>query len=215
MRAIWFTIPIGIALAGAGTLLLVKANEPPPQANTGIDFALQPKHFVTPQMIEETAKQALMQAPKFEEKDVLGNLIKIGTPSGKPQFVLFILDGCPCSVDAQPLFNRFYRHFGGSVDFIGVTNGDMAKARDWKIRYSVPFPVVPDPSLKIIHAFKAKHSVYSSLVGKEGTLAKVWPGYSYDMMIEMNKVISKLAGVNAKPFDPTYAPREKATGCAF
>lgn len=212
------TLPAGLALiCGAGLLMLKAQDDKAAQENAplgNIKFDTnQPKHPVTPDMEKETALSTLKPAPRFEVADGRDVTHTIGF-SAKPQFLLFIVKGCPCSVDAQPIMSKLSKHFGDAVEFYGITNGDKAEARDFGVRYSVPFPVIPDHEKAIIKGYQAKHSVYSALVA-HGKIIKMWPGYSVDMLAEINETIAKTAGVPVKPFDPEYAPKEKTSGCAF
>ena len=75
--------------------------------------------------------------------------------------------------------------------------------------------LLADPKLEIIHAYKAQQSVYSALVSKDGHIVKLWPGYSSDMMQEMNKLMAEEVGEPARAFDTQYAPKEKTSGCYF
>lgn len=179
---------------------------------TGLDFN-QPKHPITPDMERETGRLALKPAPDFTLTDPSGRSVRLGG-YGKPQFILFILDGCPCSVDAQPIMTKLSKRYDGKVDFVGVIDAGMDKAKDWKRLYSVPFPIVPDPDVKVIHAYEAKHSVYNCLV-VEGRIVKMWPGYSADILKQINGELAKAAGVEEMPFDPEYAPKAKTSGCLF
>jgi len=180
------------------------------------DFGLssnEPRHPVTPEMEKETAKLALKDAPHLTVDDARGGKHELGGYS-KPQFLLFIVDGCPCSVDAQPIMGKLAKHFKDQVEFLGVTNGNPAQANDWWVRYSVNFPIIPDSKKQVIKAYEAKHSVYSALL-KDGKIVKMWPGYSAQMLKEMNHLMAETAGVPEKPFDPEYAPQVKTSGCAF
>ncbi len=59
-------------------------------------------------MLKNTEAMAREAAASFSRSDVKGNPATIsGHELARPQFVLFILDGCPCSIDAQPIFNDF------------------------------------------------------------------------------------------------------------
>lgn len=179
---------------------------------TGLDFN-QPKHPITPEMEKETGLQALKDAPRFVVADSDGVERTIGDGS-RPQFLLFILDGCPCSVDAQPIMTKLSKRFAGQIDFYGVIDAGVQKAKDWKRTYSVPFPIIPDPDVKIIHGYGAKHSVYNCVI-KDGKIVKMWPGYSVDLMKDINATLAKAAGVPERPFDPEYAPKAKTSGCLF
>lgn len=175
-----------------------------------------PRHPVTEKMMAETAEKAKKVAPGFTLKDTEGKEVTIGSPSApRPQFVYFVLDGCPCSFDAEPLFQKLSRRYQGKVDFVAVTNAGQTKAHQWHTQMLVPYSVVPDPKLEVIKAYEAVSSVYSALVTKDGKIEKMWPGYSQDILKEMNAEFAKISGVKEEPFDPEFAPKERATGCAF
>ncbi len=218
MKLKWLTIPVGCLFACLGGLMWVQArarSETPYSTSTDI-ITNQPRHLVTQQMIVETDAEANALEPTIHTKDVNGQPITLGSHSAdKPQFVYFVLDGCPCSYDAEPLFHDLYKQFKGKIDFVSVTNATQEKGLEWLRELSVPYPVVPDPKENIIHAYGARSSVYSVLISKDGHIAKMWPGYSAGLLHEMNSTMSKLAGIPEKPFDTKYAPTTKATGCAF
>ena len=218
MRPLLITVPIGCLLACIGGLLWVQAkarSEMPYSTSTDI-VTNQPRHLVTAKMSAETDAKLGKLEPTIIAPDVNGKPVTIGSHDAeRPQFVYFVLDGCPCSFDAEPLFHDLYKQFKGVVDFVSVTNGDLAKAKLWNSELSVPYALVPDPKEEIIHEYGAKAAVYSVLIAKDGHVAKMWPGYSKALLKEMNALMAKLSGVSERPFDTKYAPNVKATGCAF
>lgn len=211
---IWITLPAGLALASGGGLMLLLANRP---HTSGPTFEVgQVRHLVTPEMSQGAKAQMKKVATGFATKDYEGKPVAIAPPHmDRPQFVYFVLDGCPCSFDAEPIFHRLAKRYEGKIDFVSVTNGDVQKARDWSVQMLVPYPVVPDPNKEIIGAYAAKSSVYSALITKDGHIAKMWPGYSQSIIKDQNALMAKLSGEKEVPFDAEYAPVENATGCAF
>jgi peroxiredoxin len=214
MRAVFLTIPAGLALACAGAALMIAARKPRVES---VDIKeANVRHLVTEEMIRETATYTRKPAPTMTATDTEGKTITLGSRNApRPQFVYFVLDGCPCSFDAEPLFHKLYKQFKGSVDFVSVTDADLKKAKEWSVQMLVNYPVVPDPEKRLIHAYGAKSSVYSTLLSADGHVIKMWPGYSAGLLKDMNSVMAKAANVPEKPFDPEYAPLEKATGCSF
>ncbi len=169
------------------------------------------RHFVTAQMELESKAKTQKVAPAFSRTDDFGKPVKVGE-GPRPQLVLFIKKGCPCSIDAQPLFNRLARKFDGKVDFVGVIDKE---GKEFSNQFRVAFPIVDEPSKNLMKAFDARSSVYSALVARNGHIVKMWPGYSADWLKEMNSLLAKASATKETPFDPEYAPKEKATGCAF
>ena len=213
MRMSRIALPFSLALGLTGLVMYLSA-KPGPTTQTELDFS-QPEHKVTPEMTAAAAARALKPAPSFSRLDVKGESRTISGKLQRPQLLLFILDTCPCSVDAQPIFNRFAKHWAGKVDFLGVINTDAKKGRSWMSDYRVAFPVVPDAGLEIIEAYKAQQSVYSALISTEGQIVKLWPGYSQGLFKEMNETLAKESRSKVVPFDAQYAPVEDTTGCYF
>jgi hypothetical protein len=220
MRLIHFTTATGLALASAGGLMwYLGSRGEPGEGGTGkvVANAVQvgPKHPVTELMLRETAKLSKQTAAPFSVRSLAGGPVSIGGTQPLPQFLLFIKRDCPCSVDAQPIFNSLARHYEGKVRFVGVVDGDILAARKWVANNPSAFPVVADPSLAIVHAYRAKSSVYSALVSKDGRVEHLWPGYSIEMLKEMNRDLAALVGEKVREFDTAYAPVAKTSGCAF
>ena len=212
------TIPIGCLLACLGGLMWVqaRARSEMPYYSSADGISSQPRHLVTAQMIAETDAKRNALEPSLETKDVTGALVELASHDAtRPQFVYFVLDGCPCSYDAEPLFHDLFKQFKGAIDFVSVTNATLEKAKHWRSDLSVPYPVISDADETIIHKYGAVASTYSILIAKDGHIAKMWPGYSKGLLLEMNSLMTRLAGVPEKPFDTKYAPTVKATGCAF
>ena len=214
MRAIYLTLPAGLALACAGAALMLAANRPHVEEAASLEAPA--RHLVTPAMIRETDAAAAKPAPTVVAQDSEGKPVVLGAKNAaRPQFVYFVLDGCPCSYDAEPLFHKLAKRFSGRVDFVSVTDAPKPRAHEWSVQMLVNYPVVPDPDKKIIHAYGARASVYSALLRRDGHILKMWPGYSAGFLLEMNSAMAKAAGVAEHPFDPEYAPKVKATGCSF
>jgi len=205
------SLVLGIAVA---TFALVESRAHA-QNEAGIDFS-QPHHYVTREMELESEAMKNRRVPDEVVPTNLGRAFHIGADGGlRPQFVLFIKQGCVCSIDAQPFFNRMARKFSGKIDFVGVIDADAGAAKAYASQFLVAFPVVGDSTLDLIHGFKAQAAVYSALVARNGHIVKMWPGYNADMLGEMNRVLSEAVGVKETPFAPEYAPLRKTTGCAF
>lgn len=215
MRTPRIAIVLSLAIFASGLAVFLTARQSPSATQIpGIDFT-QPEHPVTPEMIRDADKLARKVAPEFHLTSVRDEVVHISGKQDRPQFVLFILDGCPCSIDAQPLFNNLAKQWKDKVDFYGVIDSDQKKGRAWTSDYRAAFPVVSDTKKEIIKAYEAKQSVYCALISREGQIVKLWPGYSQDMMNEMNEMIAAEVGVESKPFDAQYAPNEKTSGCFF
>ena len=132
-----------------------------------------------------------------------------------PIVLVFIKDGCPCSQAAQHFFNVLAYEFGKHVRFFGVFDGSVSTAKKWATRYQAPFPLLSDPDLRIVHEYKAENSAYVALIAKGGTIVKLWPGYSAEMLADAAARLAGMSGVTAKPIDVHDAPAEMTTGCPY
>lgn len=212
MRPIYITMPLSIILAGAGVAMLITGAKKrvPPEAPeyTG------PKHPVSAEMATESAAWTAKKAPEITLTTAEGKPWSLHkTLNKKPAFVYFVLDGCPCSIDAEPLYHRLYNNYKDQIDFVGVISSDQKVAADWVKSNRTPYTMLVDKESKIAKQYKASRSVYSALIAQDGTVVKMWPGYSKDMLTEANKLMAKTAGVDEKPYDPAYAPKELSSGC--
>jgi len=174
------------------------------------------KHRVTPAMLESSQQMATQSAPVFQTEATDGQRYHLDTLTKEgPILLMFIKEGCPCSESAQPYFNRIYDAYGSRLKFFGVYDGQVPEAQTWAKNNQVPFPILADPDLKIVHAYKAESSAYVALVAKGGTIEKLWPGYSNEMLGDLSRRLAQLAGIEPKPIDITDAPEEMLTGCPY
>jgi peroxiredoxin len=210
----YLAIPLGLALACAGGLMMVLANQP--HVIEAPIISSEPRHLVTAKMMEVASGWLNKEAPDFAVKDYEGNPVALGGESrARPQFLYFIKDGCPCSIDVEPLFHDLHKRFGKKIDFVGVIDKGDKSARQWSTDMKTNYPIVPDEAKAVIHAYGATNSAFSLLIGKEGKILKMWPGYSVDLLQDMNQNMAVSIGEEPKPFDTRWAPKIKAAGCAF
>lgn len=172
----------------------------------------QSRHAVTNQMAAE--------AKDWIGKDLPADVLK-AEPRFKswltkgPVFMYFIMDGCPCSADLQPIIQRLGSLYNGRIQFIGVIDKDDIHAKAWKEKYKAEFPIVADPNKSIIHAMKAKNSAASCVVGSSGNVLAMWPGYSQSILLGINAELASSIGAPIPKIDPNPAPLEETAGCLF
>ncbi|MHB8634977.1 MAG: peroxiredoxin family protein [Fimbriimonadaceae bacterium] len=162
------------------------------------------------------AERANSSGPTMDRIDTEGDRVDLAklTASG-PAFLVFIMDSCPCSIEAQPFFQRLYDGFGQKVPFVGITDGTLAQGKEWKAHFQMTFPLISDPKKDLMKAFGAKHSAYTALVGKGGRIVRLWPGYNQAMLHEMIVAIAREAGVPEPAVDVAGAPTKPTSGCVF
>jgi peroxiredoxin len=191
---------------------------PKPDESQGlIVIESENKHVVTPEMLAHTEKAANTAAPTFQAEATDGKTYDLAALTREgPIALVFIKEGCPCSIDSQPYFNRLFAAYGARVPFFGVIDGPVNRAGKWARVNHADFPILSDEDLTIVHDYKAESSAYMALVAKGGTIEKLWPGYSVEMLEDASARLAKLAGLDVQPIDTTAAPTdEMLTGCPF
>lgn len=172
------------------------------------------RHPVSEDMAREADAATARPAAAFAAVDHTGRAHSLASLTAQGPFVLyFIKDGCPCSQDLEPLIQRLAARF--EVPFVGVINGDAEIAEAWIDTFNVQTPILLDPELQIIRAYGIERSAYVAVIDRDGRIAKLWPGYSAEMLQELNDLVAEKAGVEPEPFDPLYAPNEITSGCYF
>lgn len=199
------------ALLAAGLLsgCSLRPEEPPTMESSG------PKHPVTEKMRTVTEKLALQPAPDFSAPDAKGVVRRLDDWLKAGPVVLYaIKDGCPCSTDFEPFANDFAKRYAGKAAVVGIFNETPGKAEAWMRDHTVKHPVVLDPKQVIVRKYKQERSVYVAIVNQKKEIVRSWPGYSVEMLLELDKILQNLTGaVPAEPFDPKYAPEVPASGC--
>jgi peroxiredoxin len=174
------------------------------------------KHLVTPEMRLATEKAANTVAPAFRAEATDGKTYDLAELTARgPVALVFVKEGCPCSVESQPFFNRLYEAYGDETPFFGVIDAPLGRAGKWAEVNHAAFPLLSDVDLNIVHDYKAESSAYLAVVAKGGAIEKLWPGYSAAMIREASACLAKLTGTEPKAIDATGAPDEMLTGCPF
>ena len=218
MRLYYVTAPLGLLFALAGGALIYAAKNKPTPLPVANDYAVleQPRHPVTPEMWKQADGAKGEIAPDFAVTDTdgtshtLSDLTKTG-----PLFLYFVLEGCPCSIEAEPHYERLSKQFHGAVNFLAVSNAKEDAAKKWKTEFVVPFPVVSQPHLELMNQYAVQRSVYCLLIGKDRKVIKMWPGYSASMLQEVNRMMAAATNKPVQKFDSSTAPQTMTSGCAF
>ncbi len=181
-----------------------------------IVFGVIDEHQVTPEMEEVTEAMADRRAPAFK---TVGHDQKIYDSSAifgnKPVLILFIQDGCPCSVSAEPFYHRLFAAYGDDATFLGIIDGDPEVAQAWVERLETPFPVLCDPDLEIVRDYQVWNSAYAALIDQEGQIVRVWPGYSEEILEEIATSLVTIAGAEKVALNFGEAPELPYSGCPF
>lgn len=216
LTAILLAIPV--AALGAVCLMGILRTEfgPPFPSDAPPIVVEDQKHTATAAMRAKAAALEEQPAPLFRTEADDGHTYSLSDLAQKgPLALVFIKDGCPCSVAAGPFYGHLAEGYGSRVRFFGIIDGDIEVARRWAGANHVPFPILCDPGLRIVREYKAENSAYFAIIAPGGAIERYWPGYSAPMLIEANALLARLSGVEPRPIDLTDAPDDFYTGCPF
>jgi peroxiredoxin len=182
----------------------------------GARFCPFGKHTVTRTMLKEAGERAKRPATSFLIAGIDGRTYSFEEMTrARPLAIVFIKDGCPCSDQAAPYFQRLQELYEGHARVVGIIDGDVEVARRWASDHKTCYPVLPDPKLEVIQAYGAKGSAYVALVAAGGKIERIWPGYSGEMLRELGGRMAALAGVPEAPFETGEAPKHLFAGCRY
>jgi hypothetical protein len=186
-------------------------------------------HYVTPQQLTQSAALVTTVVPAVAATAHTHELFDWPrADERRPLLLVFIKEGCPCSVAMEPFFHRLARTYADTACFAGVIDADVRAARRYAEANGTPYPVLADPDRQIIHHLQAENGVYVALVvrpaaslatlGGEENVSAIdshWPGCSADMFIQMGRRIAAAAGVAERYLDVDGLPSAPVTGCPF
>ena len=97
------------------------------------------------------------KAPAFSTKDSEGN--KVGLKDFKDQWLLLYFypeDDTPtCTIQSCNLRDNYAELLKEGIRVIGVSPNDEASHEKFRAKFSLPFPLLPDPQHKIIDLYGA------------------------------------------------------------
>jgi peroxiredoxin len=207
-----------LCMTGKGIIGAAPA-ELPPGLEKSASVAGDPsreKHFVTPRLLADSNAMVSRVVDGLEATGHDGRLWRWADLSGgQPVVVVFIKDGCPCSAELEPFFQRVAALYRDCVRFVGVMDASLEAARQYAADQHVLYPILADPDRQIIRRLNARHGGYVALLTSAGVIDGYWPGCTVATMKELGRGIARLAGVVERPLDVTGMPVPLTTGCPF
>lgn len=209
IRLAKLSLAVSALLFSAGAVLLYAAH-------TRVEIEPDPIHPITNPMLEAAALETDTAAPNLVRKTTEGDTIDLSKLSKNgPVYLVFIKDNCPCSVIAQPYFQRLYDAFGGKATFVGITDADLSQAKDWKSHFQMTFPLISDPKLDLMKAYHATNSAFSELIGQDGRVVHQWPGYNRQILGNIEEAIANAAHLPDPNMDVSDVSTKPSAGCTF
>ncbi len=214
-RQIW-VYGILLACALGGFVAIRSSAMKAAQASRGESDEEVEKHKVSPEMLRGAESQERTEAADFRGMASDGRAYTLSDEWKRgPVVLIFIKDGCPCSVSAESYFNNLHAAYRGHVTFFGVIDRERDEAEAWAARYAVPFPLLLDPHGELVRKYHVTNSAYLALIDTSGKIDSFWPGYSSAMLEAVNARIATLSGLPEAEQDTSQAPDELYSGCPF
>lgn len=208
----WFALGLAVLMASLGGGLLWMANRPP----DGAYIEPATRHDPTAKAASDAARLRLAVAPDFELAQVGGGRTGLSElHSAKPLVLAFIKHTCPCSIEAEPVFTAFAKRWSDVVNFAGVIDCEGDEARLYAESNLVDYALLQDASLRTMTAYKAETSLHVVVIGTDGRVVQVWPGYSKQMLGELGQVLANETKMRPRSFDAKLAPERLTAGCMF
>jgi len=213
------TVAFGAVMAGVIILgsLVLAMNRPAPVIESNVPNLLnEPRHPVTLKMTQDAQAVVGEPAPEIALKDQDGKDFKLsGVVHDSPVLVVMVKDGCPCSMEAQPFFNQLAKAYGSKAQFVGVTDAAKYNASKFHDDFNVPYTLVSEPGMHTFEAYQSPRSVYTTLIAKGGAVRHMWPGYSKQLLDEINSALAKESDLPKATLDQKEAPERPSSGCKF
>lgn len=173
-------------------------------------------HFPTVDQLVNSGARVGQPAPVISGVAQDGREYELAKLAGdKPVVLAFIKDGCPCFAEAEPYFARLRSAYGERFGFVGVIDGPVEAAGRFAKSVGVSYPVLADPGANAARRYGVTHAVSIVLVRPGGAIDAQWPGYSAEMLLELNRRIARLTEVSEPPLDVAGAPAAITSGCPF
>jgi peroxiredoxin Q/BCP len=95
------------------------------------------------------------KAPDFTAKDQNGNTVSLSDFKGKNVILYFYpKDDTPgCTAEACSFRDNYQSLLGKGFAVIGVSTDDEKSHKKFETKYSLPFPLIADPDLKIVNDY--------------------------------------------------------------
>lgn len=208
----------GLLIVGSFFMMaLTKAERQNPQIRSNaVNIQEVPRHPVSEQMQLTADNLAKSQASDFQLPTTSGkDFHLLDQLQKKPVLIVMTKDGCPCSIEAQPFYTALATNYADRLTTIGVIDADKVGALKYKEGLRPGYEIAYTTTTDLFEKYKSKQSVYTYLINQDGTLRKVFPGYSRASLVELNDILHDLTGLPRAELDLTMAPEKMTSGCFF
>jgi hypothetical protein len=174
------------------------------------------RHYVTPRQLADSDRMVSRAIDGLHAFGPDGRRLHWDDLSaGRPVVLFFIKNGCPCTADFEPFFQRVERLYRDTARFAAVIDAGISAAHRHAAEQHLPYPVLADPARQIIRRLRAENGGYIVLLTPDGAIDGFWPGCSADALADLGRRIALLAGLPERPLDVAGMPGSLITGCPF
>ncbi len=144
------------------------------------------------------------QAPAFTLRDINGKQVSLSDFSDQVVLISFWATWCtPCQAE-MPHLQRFYETYQGQGFTVLSVNTDDARSssqvKPLVKSKGLSFPVLLDRETAVVALYNpAKTLPYAVLLGKDGSIAQVFQGYTPGEEVHVEEAIKKALGLEAEP----------------
>ena len=120
-------------------------------------------------------------APEFDIPDSDGHTVRLADYRGRQRVVLYFFPACftpGCDIEAGRFRDELAKFEGKHAQVIGVSHDDALTARKYREHFRLPFPLLPDPSGRVIGLYgvggssgRARRVTF--LIGLDGRVEEV------------------------------------------
>ena len=206
-----------VCLSAAALLWALQPGAPQAPASPGAEKASETRtvHYVSPQKLGQAGAAGAANAT-VEGIDQRGQSFHWPqSGASAPLVMIFVKQGCPCSVDFEPYFHQLAAAYDGVAQFVGVIDAGQELARQYADQNETPYPILADAERRLIDRFGAKNGAYVALLLPGGGLEMLWPGCSADMFRELSERIAAATAGETPALTLAGLPDALVTGCPF
>lgn len=213
MRFLWISLIIALGVT-IGAFLI--RDEAPTVTSDSPNLLDEPRHPIDEDMLAKAESVVGLQISDHELIDENGGASSIFTlAADRPVLIIATKDGCPCTIESQPYFTELAKSYGEAVAFIGLTDTATDVAKQYRIDFNIPYDIVTVTEGSIFHTLQIKQSVYVTLLDSQGKVLAQWPGYSADMLMQLDEALAEASGIEVSQLDVEMAPSKMTSGCYY
>ena len=135
-----------------------------------------------------------LPSPKFSALSMDGKRLFLGDlQSEGPIFLYFMRDGDPTTRLETTYIERIVRSYVPSrANWYAVVDGKADRMRSVAAEYNLPFRMLRDEDLSVVHAFGIQNSPAVVEISSDGKVMNIWKGYSGYRLKAINKATAAI-----------------------